>query len=231
MNRSGPFAGTNAESAAKVGNKYRAARNLWGRARRAELIDDALIRADRQASGFENGIRVQLRQIVNNKKKSRFFTKDEISAMDEVIKGTNEQNILKLVGRLGFSEGQATNVLGGLGGTFLGGPAVPVVGQISRKLAQRATKQGVDIADAVIRAGGNGKKITEAYLRVTPKAQRSAFELSQLLSDPSVDLAPLLQASDNILRESAEIAKGRRAFLSGRSAAALAPAAIPEEEQ
>lgn len=223
------FKGKDAAQAANVGERYKAARNLWGRARRAELIDEAFTKADRQASGFENGLRTQLRQIVNNKKRARFFTKDEIAAMDDVIKGTGESNALKLVGRLGFSEGGATNVLGGLAGTAVLGPTAPVIGQVSRKLAQRATKKGFDMVDAITRAGPNGKKITEAYLQVTPKAQRSVSELSDLLSNPDIDLSALLDSADKVVREAAEIAKGRRAFNVREAAGALIPAAQTQE--
>ena len=224
------FKGANAKEAAGVGERYKAARNLWGRARRAELIEDAFSKADLQASGFENGLRTQLRQIVTNKKRARFFTADEISAMTDVIKGTGGQNALKLVGRLGFSEGAATNILGGLGSAAVLGPAAPVVGQISRKLAQRATRKGFDLADAVVRAGPSGKKITEAYLSITPKAQRSVSELTDLLIDPKVDLSSLLDSADKVVKEAAEIARGRRAFNVSESIGALAPAATIQEE-
>jgi hypothetical protein len=223
------FKGVDAKSVAGVNERYKAARNLWGRARRAELIEDAFAKADLQASGFENGLRTQLRQIVNNKKRARFFTKDEISAMKDVIKGTGEQNALKLVGRLGFSEGAATNVLGGLGSAAVLGPAAPIVGQISRKLAQRATRKGFDIADAIVRAGPNGRKITEAYLKITPKAQRSVSELTDLLVDPNVDLSGLLDSADKVVKEAAEIARGRKAFNISEAAGALAPVAATGE--
>lgn len=69
--------------------------------------------------------------------------------MKDVIKGTNEQNILKLVGRFGFSEGQATNALSGMAASALGygagGPAGTIaantLGQISKKLAQNQRLQ------------------------------------------------------------------------------------------
>lgn len=213
------FVGDRAAEAANVGRRYRAARNLWGRMRRSELIQDAIGRADIQATGFENGIRTQLRQIVNNRKRSRYFTAEELDAMRDVIKGTNEQNILKLVGRLGFSEGQATNILGGLGGTAILGPAAPVVGQFSRKLAQRATQKGVELSDAIIRSGRNGRRIAEAYLNTTPKARRSADELSRIFLKVDANIDDLLKESNRVVKEAAEIEKGRRAFLSGAAAA------------
>ena len=214
---------------AKIGESYKAARKLWGRARRAELIQDAMVKAQRQASGFENGIRIQLRQILNNKKRSRFFTKDEIKAMDDVVQGTNQQNILKLVGRLGFSEGQATNILGGLAGGFAGGPIVPVIGQASRKLAQRSTKKAAELSDAIVKAGPNGRKITEAYLRLTPPKDRNISELADLFLDNDADIDALLRSGNQTAKEAAELAKGRMAFLSGAAVAGAATEEIREE--
>ena len=213
-------------AAANIGKKYKTARKLWGRARRAELISDAMEKAGRQASGFENGIRTQLRQILNNKKRSRFFSKEELSAMDDVVKGSNEQNILKLVGRLGFSEGAATNVLGGLAGSAVLGPVTPVVGQISRGLAQRSTKQAAALSDALVKAGPNGKRITEAYLKTTKPKQRSASDLSQLFLDSGADIDELINSANKLTREAAEVAKGRKALLSG-----VAPAGIETQQE
>jgi hypothetical protein len=209
-----------------IGSRFKAARKLWGRARRAELIQLAMERAGRQATGFENGIRTQLRQILNNKKQSRYFTKDELAAMDDVVKGSNEQNILKLVGRLGFSEGQATNILGGLASTAIFGPGATVAGQISRKLAQRSTKNAAVLSDAIVKAGANGRKITEAYLRLTPKNKRSASELSELFLDSGADIDALLKSGNKAAKEAAELAKGRKAFLTG---AAISGVATSEE--
>jgi len=222
------FKGADAKKAAQVGPRYKAARKLWGRARRAELIQEAMDKAGRAASGFENGIRTNLRAILNNKKRSRFFTKEELAAMNDVVQGTNEQNMLKLVGRLGFSEGQATNILGGLAAFHTGGPLLSMIGQGSRKLAQRATKNQAALSDAIVKAGPNGKKITEAYLRLTPAKQRSALELSDLFLDSSADIDGMILSSSKLARDAAEIAKGRKAFGAG---AIMAESSKPEDEQ
>jgi hypothetical protein len=232
------FAGGRKIAGKDITTRYKAARNLWGRSKRAELISDAMERAGRQASGFENGIRIQLRQILNNKKRSRFFSREELAAMDDVVKGTNEQNLFKLVGRLGFSEGQATNIIGGLGGTAFGtavggapgAVTVNFLGQLSRKAAQKATVKNAKLSDAIVRARGNGKEITEAYLRLTPKNKRKLSELSEILTDPRIDVDDLLTSSNELIKRAAESAKGRRAFLTSQSAGVLAPTAIQEEQ-
>lgn len=214
--------------ASEVAPRYRIARELWGRARRSELINEAFERAKNQASGFENGIVTQFRSILNNKKKAKFFKPNELKAMQEVVRGTTPANIAKVIGRLGFQEGHATNILGGAigataGGLAFGTPgavAVPVIGQVSRKLAQRLTRKGAEFADTVIRAGDNAEAIARAYLKNVPKAARSAEELSELLLRPDIALDNLLTSSDKVLKTAAEIARGRQILAAAGAAGA-----------
>jgi hypothetical protein len=210
-----------AGSTEDIGKRYKVARDLWGRARRSELLEEAFTKARLQASGFENGVRTQFRSILNNKKTRRFFKPDEIKAMTRVVKGDKKENFARLVGKLGFSEGNASNLVGGsigvAGGAAVGGPvgavAVPLIGQVSRKLAQRMTVKNAEFADQVIRAGKDAKKIATAYIKNTPKAQRSAQELSELLMRPDIDLS-LLPLTD-LTKQAAQITTQNRAALVG----------------
>ncbi len=211
--------------AVNIGKRYKVARDLWGRARRSELLGEAFDKARLQASGFENGLRTQFRQMLNNKKTRRFFKKDELAAMRRVVEGSKKENIARLVGKLGFSEGSATQLIGGslgvAGGLTLGGPAgaiaVPLIGQVSKKLAQRMTAANAAFADQVIRAGSNAKKITRAYLKNTPKKQRNPAELSELLMRNDIDLSTV--PSDALALQAARLAADRRAELAGALAA------------
>lgn len=199
-----------------VGAKYKVARDLWGRARRSEMLQEAFEKARDQASGFENGIRVQLRSILNNKKKRRFFTQEELSLMRGVVRGSKGQNLAKLVGRLGWSEQGATNLvgatIGATGGGLIGGApgaiAVPVVGTLSRRLAQRMTRKSAEFLDDVVRSGKDGKRIVEAYLKHTPKAQRDPSELAELLTRGDIILP---DAGDELVSRAALLAKKARA--------------------
>lgn len=209
-----------------VGVRYKAARDLWGRARKSELLEESFEKARNQASGFENGVRVQFRAILNNKKKRRFFKAEELEAMTTVVRGTKAENFAKLVGRLGFSEGGATNIIGGAlgasaGGVMFGTPgavAVPLIGQVSRKLAQRLTVKNAEFANQVVRAGKDAKKIASAYLENTAKANRSPEELSQLLMQ--IDFTPSKMPTSAFSRRAAEIAMKRKATGGGVTAGA-----------
>jgi len=220
-----------------IGQRYKVARELWGRARKSETINEAIETARNQASGFENGIRVQFRKILNNKKQRRFFKPNELQAIKQVVEGTKGANIAKLLGRLGFSEGGATNVIGGALGATAGGVAfgtpgavlVPVIGQVSRKVAQRLTEGNAKFADEVIRAGKDGRRITKAYLDNTPLDQRSATDLSELLVRNDIDLTKL--DATELAQQAGRLATERRTALASAAAGgALAPDTQTQEQ-
>lgn len=196
-----------------VGQRYKVARELWGRARRSEMLEEAFEKARNQASGFENGIVIQFRSILNDSKKKRMFKPHEVEAMQKVVRGTGIGNIAKFIGRMGLFEGHSTTFLGGSIGAGMGymvaGPAgfiaLPILGQVSRKLAQRLTVGNARFADDVIKAGKDGDKITRAYLRNVPSKERSAKELSELLMRPDIDLDDIKAP---IGKEAASLASG-----------------------
>jgi hypothetical protein len=204
-----------------IGARYKAARDLYGRSKRSELLDKAVDKARNQASGFENGIRIQFRQIINNKKASKFFSKDELAEMQKVVNGSKSANLARLVGKLGFTDGQTSNIIGGAlgagaGGALAGGPGaviVPLIGIASKRLAERLTKGNAKFANQVIRAGKDARKITQAYFQNTSPKLRNAEELSELLIRNDIDLSKLPDRP--ITKEAARIASERRASLAG----------------
>ena len=181
---------------ANVGKRYKVARELWGRARRSELIEEAFEKARNAKAGFESGIQTQFRTILNNKKKRRYFRKDELKEMTKVVRGNRVTNLAQLLGKFDVI-GKSPGALGilGFGGAVASagveGLAVPFVGFVSRNLASRLIKNQAEFANRVIRAGKDANKITEAYLKFTPKAQRNSAELSELLMRKDIDLDKL----------------------------------------
>jgi len=172
-----------------VGEKYRHARQLWQRARKAEDIEFIFDKAKNQASGFENGLRTQFRSLLNNKKKISSYTKEEREAIEKVVRGGGVENAAKAIGKFGFSEGQATSMLlgslGVAGGAALGGGAgavaVPLVGQVSKNLAQKLTRNNAELVSQLVRAGRDSTAITKSYISTVPAKERSPYELSELL--------------------------------------------------
>jgi len=185
-----------------VGEKFRDARQLWQRAKKSELLDDAFEKARNQASGFENGIRTQFRSLINNKKKIRGFTQQEKELIQDVVRGGTTKNIAKKLGKLGFGEGQATSMLmwsvGIAGGAAVAGApgavAVPLIGQVSRGLAQKLTRNNARLANQVVRAGPKSEEIIKAYINAVPAKQRSVAEITELLMRPEISLKTIRSA-------------------------------------
>jgi hypothetical protein len=172
-----------------VGEKYRHARQLWRRAKKAEDIDFIFDKAKNQASGFENGLRTQFRALLNNKNKIKNYSPEERAAMQKVVRGGGIENTAKALGKFGFTEGQASGMLlgslGVAGGAAIGGSAgavaVPLVGQLSKNLAQKLTRNNADFVSELVRSGKDSTAITKAYIRSVPAKDRSAYDLSELL--------------------------------------------------
>lgn len=176
-------------NADEVGRKFKDARQLWQRARKGDDIEYAFERAKNQASGFENGLRTQFRSILNNKKKMRGYTAEEKAAMEQVVRGGGLENTAKAIGKFGFSEGQATSMLMGslgvAGGAAVGGSAgavaVPLIGQVSKNLAQKLTRNNAELVSQIVRQGKDADGIAKAYFAKVKPENRSASELAELL--------------------------------------------------
>jgi len=186
--------------AANSGKMYKKARELWSRNKKIETLEDADFRAQLAATGYENGLRQEFTRILKNKKLRRQFSEQELKQMKLVADGDKKGNAAKFFGKFGLSEGRATSMVGsalsGGAGFAAGGPAGAAAaisgGQLSKWLSQRLTKGKTDYADALTRAGKNGEKITEVYLKNTPKAKRNPNDLKELLLAAKVPEEQLL---------------------------------------
>lgn len=185
----------------QIGGKFKEARGLAQRAFKSQDITDMIENASHTASGLENGLRIEARKILKNKKRRKGFTSEELAALRKIEQGTTTANLAKLLGKFGISEGQATSMLGasiGIGGggaigaafgpvgAGVGALTVPAIGQIAKKTAQRITLKNTKLADDLIRAGRDSKEIAKAYLKNTPIAERSVSDLTDLLLDPNI---------------------------------------------
>ena len=229
------------QSAADTGKKFKAARKLWGRARRAELLQDAITTGESRAAGAEAGIRNEFNRILNNKKLSRFIPVDEQAAMRKVVDGNFAQNMTRLIGKVGLSVDRSPNVFGsiiaggGLGTVVGGGTGaviVPVVGTISKQIAKKLTTNKANFVEAITRAGSDGERITKAYLSAVPKAKRRVQDLADLLTDPKINIAELESIANGTIQDALDIAKGRRAInLAAGAGAGSLGQAVKEETQ
>ncbi len=218
----------------EVGQLLKNARDLWGRAKKSELIEDAIERASNQASGFENGLRTQFRSLLNNKKKIKGFTAQEKALIKQVENGTRMANLARLGGKFGLDLKQNTNALGaalgaGAGGVYGGGVGavvVPVIGSVSRRLAEKLTVSNVRLAQDLVKAGKNGNEIVKAYMKNTPKESRSVAELTELLIRPGIN-AGKIKSSSEIVQDASYFANN---FTPEQILAALGVASPPIKE-
>lgn len=139
------------------GNELLKAISTWGRARRVGLIEEATYKAQNAASGFENGLRVEFRKLLQNKKTRALFTKAEIAEIEKVANGTPLSNALRTLGHFGFDFGSGRNFLGGAigigAGSFagpLGALAVGAAGTGARAAGQALTRGAADRAARVV---------------------------------------------------------------------------------
>jgi len=125
--------------------------DTWGRSRRVGLIEDAMERATNSASGLENGLRVEFRKLLNNKKLSKLFTAQEKAEIARVVHGTTATNVMRLLGKFGFGVGSGSpNALGGTIGAVIGGLPGIAVTTGARKLAEVATEKAAERAAKVV---------------------------------------------------------------------------------
>jgi hypothetical protein len=162
----------------------RDARELWTRVRKNEKLVDAIesaaLRAASTGSGgnVENATRQNLRRMIDPTSRSKTaWTPDETKAIDEIVRGTPSQNLLRLIGKLS-PQGNGLMAALGIGGAMtnpaLGIPSLAGLG--AKHMADKGVQQGVQALDELIRSGGSQAQLqaAQATLRSLSQAQREA---------------------------------------------------------
>jgi hypothetical protein len=136
------------------------ARGLYSRAKKSELIEGLVQRAQDSASNFsgsglENSVRREFIALAKNKKQMRMFTADEQAAIRRVAQGGKIDNAARFLGKFAPT-GVVSGVLTGGAGAMIGGPlgaALPLAGLAGRAVATRRTMRNVRAADELMRRG------------------------------------------------------------------------------
>ena len=154
--------------AGAVGADLKAARVLWSRLRKSELVDNAIENAQAAQSGIEAGLRNEFRSLwrARGSKKMRGFSKDELAAIRAVSEGDFAANILRRVGSLGGGLDASRNLLnlmaGAAGGAAVGGPIgaalVPLAGHLAARASRAGTQSRANLARAVTARGESPKQ-------------------------------------------------------------------------
>lgn len=134
------------------------ARDAWSRARKSEMIEDAVERGQNYLSGGASGIKNRIKSILNNEKLAAQFTPAERAAMRRIIDGTPAE---KFIDTFGSGLGQmATTAAGGAIGNA-GGPVGTIagigvgagVGQAARRASEAMAMRNAELARAAIASG------------------------------------------------------------------------------
>jgi hypothetical protein len=138
---------------------WKQARDTYAKMSKSEIFTDMLEIADLEktqfsASGAENSLSKQLRQLAKNEKKMRLFTKQEQAAIKQAAKGTTTQDILRIYGK--FSPTSSVNSILPLLATSISGPiglAATAGAMGARYGATKMRKADVNQLAAMMRAG------------------------------------------------------------------------------
>ena len=235
-------------SATDIGKKYRTARKLWGRAKRSEMLTDAIEMGSSRKAGVEKGIRNELNNLLNRKKSRKFLSDEDVAAIRKVTDGDFKQNFASLVGGMGLkfenSPSMFSSIIGGGGvGAVasqvpgLTGAVAPIavgaitVGTIAKEVAKRLTKNSARFLDTMNKAGKDGRRITKAYLDAVPKSKRRMSDLSDLLLDADIDLTALENVANETVKDAVKSAQFKRELLQASAALTVgAKAPLSEDE-
>jgi hypothetical protein len=136
------------------------ARELYSRKKKADVIDELTSRAELSApnfsaSGMENALRTEFRNLAKNPSRLRYFNAEEQAAIRKVAMGGKTENAMRFIGKFAPTGVVSATLSGGLG-TMVAGPAglgVPLVGLAGRHIATRMTKKNVRAVDELVRRG------------------------------------------------------------------------------
>ena len=153
----------------EAGPKLAKARKLWSNAKKSEMIEEAIEAGANYKQGLEAGIRQAISNILKSPKKKRGFTKDEIKALQRVVKSDSLTKMFRMLGALDPTRG-SNNLLGtmtavagggGAGGYFGGGPGAVLgaigvggAGYLGQRAATAGTTNAAEFARALAATGG-----------------------------------------------------------------------------
>lgn len=102
------------------------ARKLNARKAKAEILSDLMERAKNQATGYENGLVIQLRALANNKDKLRAFSPQEQKLILSVVRRPTAHGVLRAMGMLA-----PNSTFGGIAGLGIAGSTGLIPGLVA----------------------------------------------------------------------------------------------------
>lgn len=194
--------------AAAAAKNFSEARQLWGTAKRAELVNSKLDVAELRASAansgrnIDNAIRQRMVDILASPRLSKGFSAEELAQMRKIAEGTNIGNVLRVIGNaagggggigsvLSAGAGAAAGSFAGPAGAGIGAIAAPALGVTAKSAGNALTRRA---AEALVRDISNRSPIgSNAAITVSPTkdaiiraliAARAGQDRQQQISGP-----------------------------------------------
>lgn len=130
----------------------REGRDATRRYKAAEAVQEAVGKAERRAASTGSGgnevnaVRQNLRAMLDSPAKRRSFTADELRQMEDIVRGTGSENMLRRLSRMAPSSGGLAGMLG-MGGVvaspYVAAPAIAVT-EVAKAAAERGSRKNVD---------------------------------------------------------------------------------------
>lgn len=172
----------------------RVARAANSRYAKSQLLEDAFNKATDQTASTGSGgnilnkYRQAVTSIINNEKKAKFFTADELDMMRTFVRGSNSENMKRLVGKLSPSGSGLMMALHVVGGVASSGVTLPLmaIGSAAKSSAERSAMRGVTAIQDTL--AGAARPVVPQYSGSTlaigsaPAAERLQGEVRNILS-------------------------------------------------
>jgi len=171
----------------------------WSRANKVGIIQNAIKNADAYQGGVTSGLKNQFSNLMRSDDFNRFSPQEQ-TAIAQVAKGSNVQNAMNMLGKMGFSPGGggSHNIVGGfIGGGLSSAAVAPFVGPVAAPFvggaaSMAASKLGRDVAQKMALGSAN----RAAQIVATPNIPSVApMQLPQLMQGAPQGLEALLRAA------------------------------------
>ncbi len=131
------------------------AREVWTRKAKTELLENLVEKAKNQATGFENGLVIQFRQLANNKSLMRQFSAEEQKMILGIVRRGSFHGALRALGMLSPNSTFGGLMTGGVGvgAGILPGAALAGTGMAARAGAGALTRGKVDRVLSAVSTG------------------------------------------------------------------------------
>lgn len=145
----------------------RQGREVWKRKMKTEALEDMVEKAQNQATGFENGLVIQFRQLANNKNRMRSFSKQEQKMIKNVVRRGSAHGVMRAIGMLSPGSTFGGLVTGGtaVGSGILPGAALAATGAAAKAGAGALTRGKVNAIQRAVSTGQSPMLALPNYLR------------------------------------------------------------------